>query len=125
MTCRTSDIARTFGEGFAKQLSAMEHGPLAGADLVELRSSISSSSTNERREACRRSMPSGRPCSGSGQNARRIEAEQKLYRTLRDRYEIVVETPLQGRVSRDRAMRCFAILLGVFGVLLGASSAVG
>ncbi len=26
-------------------------------------------------------------------NARRLEAEQKLYRTLRERYEIVVETP--------------------------------
>ncbi len=26
-------------------------------------------------------------------NARRLEAEQKLYASLRDRYEIVVETP--------------------------------
>jgi hypothetical protein len=26
-------------------------------------------------------------------NARRIEAEDKLYRTLRDRYQIVVEIP--------------------------------
>jgi hypothetical protein len=26
-------------------------------------------------------------------NARQIEAEQKLYRTLRDRYQIVVERP--------------------------------
>jgi hypothetical protein len=25
-------------------------------------------------------------------NARRIEAEQRLYRTLRDRYQVVVET---------------------------------
>jgi parvulin-like peptidyl-prolyl isomerase len=28
-------------------------------------------------------------------NARRIEAEQELYRTLRDRYQIVVESPSQ------------------------------
>jgi hypothetical protein len=32
-------------------------------------------------------------------NAHRIEAEQKLYRTLRDRYRIVVETPSQSAAS--------------------------
>ena len=32
-------------------------------------------------------------------NARRIEAEQKLYRTLRDRYQIVVETPPKAAAS--------------------------
>ena len=32
-------------------------------------------------------------------NARRIEAEQKLYRTLRDRYQIVVETPSKTAAS--------------------------
>ena len=32
-------------------------------------------------------------------NARRIEAEQKLYRTLRDRYHIVVEMPPQASLA--------------------------
>ena len=32
-------------------------------------------------------------------NARRIEAEQKFYRTLRDRYQIVVETPPKAATS--------------------------
>ena len=38
-------------------------------------------------------MLSGRPCRREWANARRLEAEQKLYASLRDRYEIVVETP--------------------------------
>jgi hypothetical protein len=32
-------------------------------------------------------------------NARRVEAEEKLYRTLRDRYQIVVETPSRTMAS--------------------------
>jgi hypothetical protein len=32
-------------------------------------------------------------------NARRIETEQKLYRSLRDRYQIVVETPPKAAAS--------------------------
>ena len=32
-------------------------------------------------------------------NARRIEAEHKLYLTLRDRYQIVVERPPKAEVS--------------------------
>ena len=43
---------------------------------------------------------------GAGQlhgelNARRIEAEQKLYRTLRDRYQIVVEPPSKAAASES------------------------
>ena len=35
------------------------------------------------------------------QNARRVEAEQKLYRTLRDRYQIVVEMPPKAATSES------------------------
>ena len=102
------DIARTFGDGFAKQLSGRRTGAVARADRVELRSSISSLSTNGRRgsvpplDAVRRGRQREWP------NARRIEAEQKLYRTLRDRYEIVVEKPRQGRSTRSDAMKRLA-----------------
>ena len=86
------DVARTFGEGFAEQLSAVT--PAAGRGRSRRASArISSSSTNARtgglpplatvRDAVRREW----------QNAQQIEAEQKLYQSLRDRYEIVVETP--------------------------------
>ena len=36
------------------------------------------------------------------QNAQQIEAEQKLYRSLRDRYEIVVETPPKAAAGSAR-----------------------
>ena len=35
-------------------------------------------------------------------NARRIEAEAKLYRTLRDRYQIVVEQPKAAAAEAKR-----------------------
>ena len=35
-------------------------------------------------------------------NARRVEAEQKFYRTLRDRYEIVVERPSRAAASEAK-----------------------
>ncbi len=35
------------------------------------------------------------------QNERRVEAEQKLYRTLRDRYQIVVEMPPKAATSES------------------------
>jgi hypothetical protein len=58
------DVARTFGEGFARQLApwneAVGKGPLPRA--LEC---TSSSSISERREACR-SAASGRPYTGSG-----------------------------------------------------------
>ena len=41
-------------------------------------------------------------------NERRVEAEQKLYRTLRDRYQIVVEMPPKAATSEAR-MRSLAI----------------
>ena len=87
-----SDIARTFGEGFAEQLSTVAsgrwQGPIPstfGAHFVfvdeRVKGSLPPLATV--RDAVRREW----------QNARQIEAEQKLYRTLRDRYQIVVEMP--------------------------------
>jgi hypothetical protein len=85
------DIARTFGEGFAKEISAVEpgrwQGPIRsgfGAHFifVDERASGSLPVLDTVRAAVRQEWL----------NARRIEAEDKLYRTLRDRYQIVVET---------------------------------
>jgi PPIC-type PPIASE domain len=86
-----SDVARTFGEGFAKQVSAVEpgrwQGPIPssfGAHFIfvdeRVRGSLPSLDTV--RAVVRQEWL----------NARRTEAEDKLYRTLRDRYQIVVET---------------------------------
>jgi hypothetical protein len=85
-----SDVARTFGDGFARELSAVEprrwQGPIPssfGAHFifVEGRAKGSLPPLDAVREAVQREWL----------NARRIEAEHKLYRTLRDRYQIVVE----------------------------------
>jgi hypothetical protein len=87
-----SDVARTFGEGFAKQLSAMApgrwQGPIPSSFgvhfvFVDKRTKGTLPPLDIVREAVRQEWL----------NARRIEAQQKLYRTLRERYEIVVETP--------------------------------
>ena len=92
------DVARMFGEGFAKQLSAVEpghwQGPIPscfGAHFVfvDERAKGSLPPLDTVRDAVQREWL----------NARRIEAEEKLYRTLRDRYQIVVETPLKAAAS--------------------------
>jgi parvulin-like peptidyl-prolyl cis-trans isomerase-like protein len=86
------DVARMFGEGFAKQLSAVKpgrwQGPIPssfGAHFVfvDERAKGSLPSLDTVRDAVQREWL----------NARRIDAEEKLYRTLRDRYQIMVETP--------------------------------
>ena len=93
-----SDVARTFGEGFAKQLSAAEpgrwQGPIPSSFgvhfvLVDERAKASLPPLDSVRAAVKREWL----------NARRLEAEQKLYRTLRDRYQIVVETPPKAAAS--------------------------
>jgi hypothetical protein len=87
-----SDVARTFGEGFAKQLAVVEpgrwRGPIPSSFgmhfvFVDERAAGNLPPLGTVREAVQREWL----------NARRIEAEQNLYRTLRDRYQIVVETP--------------------------------
>jgi hypothetical protein len=87
-----SEVARTFGESFARQLAAAElgrwQGPVPssfGAHFifVDERTRGSLPPLETVRDAVQREWL----------NARRVEAEEKLYRTLRDRYEIVVERP--------------------------------
>ncbi len=87
-----SDVVRTFSEGFAKQLATVEpgrwQGPISssfGAHFifVDERARGNLPPLDTVREAVKREWL----------NARRVEAEHKLYRTLRDRYQIVIETP--------------------------------
>ena len=87
-----SEIARTFGERFAQQLSVLEQGRWQGPIpssfgqhfvFVNERSLGSLPPFDAVRQAVQREWA----------NARRLEAVQKLYRTLRERYEIVVEPP--------------------------------
>jgi hypothetical protein len=87
-----TEVAGIFGDGFAKRLSVMEQGrwqgPTAssfGQHFVYIAERIPGSlpPLDAVREAVRREWS----------NARRLEAEQKLYASLRQRYEIVVESP--------------------------------
>jgi hypothetical protein len=86
-----SDVARTFGEAFAKQLSAAEpgvwQGPIPSSFglhfiFVDQRAKGGLPPFDTVREAVQREW----------WIARRIEAEQKFYRRMRDRYQIVIET---------------------------------
>ena len=86
-----SEVASLFGESFAKRISAMEQGrwqgPISssfGQHFVHIGERISGilPPLDAVREAVRREWS----------KARRLEAEQKLYGSLRERYEIVVET---------------------------------
>jgi hypothetical protein len=95
-----SDVARTFGEGFAEQLSTVPpgrwHGPIPssfGAHFVFVDERVKGSlpPLAAVRDAVRREW----------QNAHQMEAELKLYRTLRDRYQIVVEMPPKTPASRS------------------------
>jgi hypothetical protein len=87
-----SEVASIFGDNFAKRISVMEkgrwQGPISssfGQHFVYIsdRRSGNLPPLDAVREAVRREWS----------NARRLEAEQKLYGSLRERYEIVVETP--------------------------------
>jgi hypothetical protein len=86
-----SEVASLFGESFAKRISVMEQGrwqgPISstfGQHFVNIGERISGTlpPLDAVRETVRREWS----------NARRLEAEQKLYGSLRERYEIVVET---------------------------------
>ncbi len=87
-----TDVVGIFGDDFAKHLAAVEpgrwQGPISssfGQHFVYISERIPGSlpPLAAVREAVLREWS----------NARRLEAEQKLYRSLRDRYDIVVETP--------------------------------
>jgi len=85
-------VTSIFGEDFSKRMAAMEtgrwQGPVSsgfGQHFVFISERVSGGlpSLDAVRPAVRREWA----------NARRLEAEQKLYASLRGRYEIVVEAP--------------------------------
>ena len=87
-----SDIARTFGNGFAEQLTVVQPGRWQGPILssfgahfvfIEERTKGGLPPLDTVRRAVQREWL----------NTRRVEAEQALYRSLRERYEIMVEVP--------------------------------
>jgi len=93
-----SDIAHTFGEAFVRQISSVEpgrwQGPIPssfGAHFVFVDEHLSSKqpSLDTVREAVKREW----------MNARRVEAERKLYDQLRQRYQVVVETQPKATAS--------------------------
>ena len=84
------DTAATFGESFAQQVFAAEQGrwlgPIASTYglhfiFIDEKTTGSVPSLDVASAAVRREWA----------NARRVEAEQKLYQSLRERYEIIVE----------------------------------
>jgi hypothetical protein len=87
-----SKLTSIFGEGFAKQISVMEkgrwQGPISSGFgqhfvFISERTSGDLPPLDAVRPAVRREWT----------NTRRLETEQKLYASLRERYEIVVEAP--------------------------------
>jgi hypothetical protein len=87
-----TELAGIFGDVFAKRVSVLElnrwQGPIPssfGHHFVYISERIQGGapSLDAVRDAVRREWS----------NARRLEAEQKLYSSLRERYEIVVEQP--------------------------------
>jgi hypothetical protein len=87
-----SKVTSIFGESFAKQISVMEkgrwEGPISsgfGQHFVFISERVSGNLPllDAVRPAVHREWA----------NARRLEAEQKLYASLRNRYEVVVEAP--------------------------------
>jgi parvulin-like peptidyl-prolyl cis-trans isomerase-like protein len=88
-----NDVASIFGDGFARRIFVMEQGhwqgPVSssfGQHFVYINERIPGSlpPLDAVRQAVVREWS----------NERRLKAEQKLYGSLRDRYEIVVEAPL-------------------------------
>jgi hypothetical protein len=87
-----SEAERIFGEEFAKRLSIVEPGAWRGP--IPSSFGIHFVFIDERAKGGLPSFDSVRGVvQREWQNARRIEAEQKLYRTLRARYQVVVEPP--------------------------------
>jgi hypothetical protein len=85
------DTAGTFGESFARQVFAAEQGRWQGP--IASTYGLHFIFINDRKKGGSVSpLDTVRPAViREWANARRIEAEQKLYRSLRDRYEIIVE----------------------------------
>jgi len=103
-----NDVASIFGDGFAKRIFVMRQGswqgPISssfGQHFVFISERIPGSlpPLDAVRQAVRREWS----------NARRLEAEQKLYNSLRERYEIVVETPPAKSEQVDKSAQVEAI----------------
>jgi hypothetical protein len=97
-----NEVANVFGDGFAKRISMIEpgrwQGPIPssfGQHFVYISERIPGSlpPLDAVRQAVRREWS----------NARRLEAEQKLYASLRERYEIVVEMPPAKSAQIDKS----------------------
>jgi hypothetical protein len=87
-----SDVARTFGERFAEQLFNLEQGRWQGP--VASSYGVHFVRVSERAQGGLPPLDAVRPAvRREWMNARRLEAETNLYRTLRARYRIVVEAP--------------------------------
>ena len=98
-----SDVSRTFGERFAEEFFKLEQGswqgPIAsayGLHFIHVSAHAPGGllPLDDVRTAVRREWL----------NARRLEAEASLYRTLRARYEIVVEEPSAERAKDKEAL---------------------
>ncbi|MGB8156566.1 MAG: peptidylprolyl isomerase [Pseudolabrys sp.] len=84
------DTAGTFGESFARQVFAAEQGRWQGP--IASTYGLHFIFIDERTKGGVPSLDAVRTAVGrEWANARRIEAEQKLYQSLRDSYEIIVE----------------------------------
>ena len=103
-TVSQNDVASAFGDSFAKRISVMEpgrwQGPISssfGQHFVFISERIPGRMPllDAVREAVRREWS----------NARRLEAEQKLYASLRERYEIVVEAPPPAKSAQTETSR--------------------
>jgi hypothetical protein len=99
-----NQVASVFGDGFAKRIWVMEQGrwqgPISssfGLHFVYISERIPGSlpPLDAVRQAVRREWS----------NARRLEAEQTLYGSLRERYEIVVEAPPPGNSAQVETSR--------------------
>ena len=98
------EVASVFGDGFAKRIAVMEpgrwQGPIAssfGQHFVYI---------GERIPGGLPPLDAVRPAvSREWSNARRLEAEQKLYASLRERYEIVVEAPPRAKSAQIETNR--------------------
>jgi hypothetical protein len=97
-----SELTGIFGDNFSKRISVTEqgrwHGPIAssfGQHFVYVSEHIPGGvpPLDAVRDAVHREWS----------NARRLEAEQKLYRSLRERYEIVVESPPPAKSAQAAA----------------------
>jgi hypothetical protein len=89
-TVSLRDTAGTFGESFARQVFAAEQGRWQGP--IASTYGLHFIFINERTRGSESSLDTVRPAViREWANSRRLEAERKLYHSLRDRYEIIVE----------------------------------